>query len=110
LSPILSGPENGGCADYLIVVEPQGPPRTHGFGRIVVVMPLELGRPPVLTMRFEALGIAAGDREEIEIDVFRALRGDVEKNQPNLVDLGRMQEAVGLPSANDFIRRTGDVD
>jgi hypothetical protein len=110
LSPILAGPDNGGCADYLIVVEPQGPPRTHGFGRIVGVMPLELGRPPVLTMQFEALGIAAGDGEEIEIDIFRALRGDVEKYQPNFVDLGRMQEAVGLPSADDFIRHIGDVD
>lgn len=109
LSPILAGPDNGGCADYLIVVEPHGAPRTHGFGRIVVIMPLELGLPPVLTKRYEQIGCSWKGGGEIDIDILRALRGDDECNQPYFVELGRMQEAAGLPGPEDFIRHDGDV-
>jgi acyl-CoA reductase LuxC len=110
LSPVFAGPENGGCPDYLIVVEPQGEPRTHGFGRIVTVMPLELGRPPVITKVYERIGIAAAEDELLEIDLFRALRGMVEKYDPLFVELGHMQDAGDLPSAHDFTRHDGDVD
>lgn len=110
LSPVLAGPDNGGCPDYLIVVEPQGEPRTHGFGRIVTIMPLELGRPPVITKHYERLGVTAADGEEIEIDLLRALRENEERYEPWFVDLGHMQDAGDLPSAYDFMRRAGDVD
>jgi hypothetical protein len=108
LSPILAGPDNGGCPDYLIVVEPQGPPRTHGFGRIVVIMPLEMGLPPVLTQRFEQIGISVVDEELLFIEIFRALRGDAEKYEPHFAKLGSMHEWAGLPSTYDFIRHDGD--
>jgi len=110
LSPIHTGPDNGGCPDYIIVVEPQGPPRTHGFGRIVVIMPLELGLPPVLTKRFEQIGCSSKEGDEIDIDILRALRGYDDLNEPDLVDLGRMHDAAGLPSVYDFVRREGDVN
>jgi hypothetical protein len=110
LSPVLAGPDNGGCPDYLIVVEPQGEPRTHGFGRIVTVMPLELGRPPVITKHYERLGVTGVDGDTIEIDLLRALRGSDEKFEPWFVGLGHMQDAGDLPSAYDFTRHEGDVD
>jgi hypothetical protein len=109
LSPVLAGPDNGGCPDYLIVVEPQGEPRTHGFGRIVTVMPLELGRPPVITKHYERLGVTVVDGEEFAIDLLRALRGNEERYNPWWVELGHMQDAGDLPSAYDFTRHDGDV-
>lgn len=108
LSPVLAGPDNGGCPDYVIVVEPQGPPRTYGFGRIVVVTPLEMGRPPVLTQRFEQIGISAAEDELLFDEMFRAMWGDAEEYEPHFVELGRMHEWVGLPSPYDFIRHDGD--
>lgn len=110
LSPVLAGPENGGCPDYLIVVEPQGEPRTHGFGRIVVVKPLELGQPPVISRPFERLGVASAKGEDLQIELLRALRGNIENYEPFFVELGHMQEAGDLPSAYDFTRHDGDVD
>jgi hypothetical protein len=110
LSPVLAGPEIGGCPDYLIVVEPQGEPRTYGFGRIVTIMPLELGRPPVITKHYERLGFAAADGEEIPIDLDRALRGNEERYNPWRVELGHMQVAGDLPSARDFAHHEGEVD
>jgi hypothetical protein len=110
LSPVLAGPDNGGCPDFLIVVEPQGEPRTHGFGRIVTVMPLELGQPPVITKQYERIGIAAAEDETIEIEVLRALRGKNEQYEPRFVELGHMQDAGDLPSAYDFAPHVGDVD
>ena len=104
LSPVLAGPEHGGCPEYLVVVEAQGEPRTHGFGRIVVVMPLELGRPPVITKPYERLGIAAAGGEQLESELLVALRGNEAKHAPRFVDLGHMQDAGGLPSADDFTR------
>jgi hypothetical protein len=109
LSPVLAGPANGGCPDYLVVVEPQGEPRTHGFGRIVTVMPLELGRPPVITKRYERLGVTMDDGDAFSIDLLRALRGNEEKYEPFFVPLGHMQDAGDLPSADDFTRHDGDV-
>jgi len=108
LSPVLAGPDNGGCPDYLIVVEPQGPPRTYGFGRIVVIMPLELGQPPVITKPFERIGVASFEGETLEIELLRALRGNIEKYEPLFVELGHMQDAGSLPDPYDFIRRDGD--
>jgi hypothetical protein len=110
LSPVLAGPDNGGCPDYLIVVEPQGEPRTHGFGRIVTVMPLELGRPPVITKHYERLGVTTVDGDEFEIDLHRALRGKEERYNPFWVELGHMQDAGSLPDPYDFTRHEGDVD
>jgi hypothetical protein len=110
LSPVFAGPDNGGCPDYLIVVEPQGEPRTYGFGRIVVIMPLELGRPPVITKPYERVGIAAADGELLENELFWALRGKEEQDDPWFVELGHMQDAGELPSAYDFTRHEGDVD
>jgi hypothetical protein len=109
LSPVLAGPDNGGCPDYLIVVEPQGEPRTHGFGRIVTVMPLELGRPPVITKHYERLGVTSVDGDSFEIDLHRALRGNEDGRNPWWVELGHMQDAGALPSAFDFVRQIGDV-
>jgi hypothetical protein len=108
LSPVLAGPDNGGCPDYLIVAEPQGPPRTHGFGRIVVIMPLEVGQPPVITKHYQRLGTTMVDGDTLEIDILRALRGNEDRYEPWFVHLGRMQEAAELPSAYDFIRHDGD--
>jgi hypothetical protein len=110
LSPVLAGPDNGGCPDYLIVVEPQGEPRTHGFGRIVTIMPLELGRPPVITKHYERLGVTMVDGDEFAIDLERALRGNEERFNPWWVELGHMQDAGSLPDPYDFIRHEGDVD
>ncbi|HEY7980402.1 MAG TPA: acyl-CoA reductase [Candidatus Eremiobacteraceae bacterium] len=109
LSPVLAGPDNGGCPDYLIVVEPQGEPRTHGFGRIVTVMPLELGRPPVITKYYERLGVTSVDGDTFEIDLHRALRGNEDRRNPWWVELGHMQDAGALPSAFDFVRQNGDA-
>jgi hypothetical protein len=108
LSPILPGPDNGGGPDYLIVVEPQGPPRIYGFGRIVMIMPLEFGHPPVLTKSYEQVGCSCKESDGIDVDVLRALCGNAEKNTPRFVELGRMQDAAGLPSADDFIRCAGE--
>ena len=107
---MLAGPDNGGCPDYLIVVEPQNEPRTHGFGRIVVVKPLELGRPPVITKAYERIGIAEAEGELLEIDLFRALSGKMGQIESWFVPLGHMHDAGDLPSAYDFTRHDGDVD
>jgi hypothetical protein len=110
LSPVLAGPDNGGCPDYLIVVEPQGEPRTHGFGRIVTVMPLELGRPPVITKHYERLGVTSVDGDTFAIDLLRALYGEEERYNPWWVELGHMQDSGSLPDPYDFVRHEGDVD
>jgi hypothetical protein len=110
LSPVLAGPDNGGCPDYLIVVEPQGEPRTHGFGRIVTVMPLELGRPPVITKHYERLGVMSVDDDTFAIDLLRALYGEEERYNPRWVELGHMQDSGSLPDPHDFVRHKGDAD
>jgi len=104
LSPVLAGPDYGGCPDYLIIVESQREPRTYGFGRIVVVMPLELGRPPIITKLYERLGVTMDEGDVIDIDLLRALRGNNEQFEPSFVELGHMQDAGDLPSAYDFTR------
>ena len=105
ISPVHAGPDNGGCPDFLIVVEPQGPPRTHGFGRIVTVMPLELGRPPVITKQYERIGTTMTEGGTSERDASHALRGDDEQCELWFVPLGHMQDAGDLPPAGDFICR-----
>lgn len=106
LSPVLAGPDNGGCPDYLIVVEPQGPPRAYCFGRIVVIKPLEGGMRPVLTSAIDQLGVAGCF--DTWPDVSRLLSDDVEREGLVVVKLGDMQRVIAQPFGYDFIRHDGD--
>ena len=107
LSPILRGPDNGACPDYVIVVEPQGPPRTYGFGRIVVIMPLAEGMPPVLSGAIEEVGIAGGFESWPQIGPM--LCGADERDELVVSALGMMQRSVlAQPYAYDFLRHPDD--
>ncbi len=104
LSPILAGPDNNGTPDHLIVVEPQGPPRNHGFGRIVVVMPLEAGRAPVLTTEIEQIGIA-GRLDGAESVSIALWPNSVNSCEPYKCALGTMQRPpLAQPFASEFFR------
>ncbi|HLJ84468.1 MAG TPA: aldehyde dehydrogenase family protein [Candidatus Eremiobacteraceae bacterium] len=106
LAAILSGPDNNGAPDHLIVVEPQGPPTNHGFGRIAVVKPLEFGREPVLTKPIERLGVAGTAADEIA----RALWGDRDELVGTCVTLGTMQQPAALkPDPLEFTAVRSDV-
>ena len=108
LAPILAGPDNNGAPDHLIIVEPQGPPTNHGFGRIVVVKPLELGCEPVLTQPIERLGVAGSAVDEREIAL--ALWGDPRDLVDTRVRLGTMQQPAGLkPDPLEFTMMRSDV-
>lgn len=107
LSPVLAGPDNGGCPDFLIVVEPQGPPRAYGFGRIVVIMPLAGGLRPVLSTAIEQLGVAGGFDAWTEVGPL--LFEDADWQGLVTVNLGNMQHIMAQPFASDFLRRDGEV-
>ena len=104
LSPILAGPEIGGCPQHLIVVEPQRPPHTYGFGRVVAVMPLEENLPSVVACRLEQIGLAGAG--ELPSSTRRALWGELGEGDTAIVPLGQMQRPrLGQPSASDFLPR-----
>jgi hypothetical protein len=105
LSPVLAGPDNGGCPDFLIVVEPQGPPRTYAFGRIAVIMPLAGGLPPVLSTAIEQLGV--GGTFDAWAEVVPLLFEDIEWDGLVTVNLGNMQHIMAQPFASDFLRHDG---
>jgi hypothetical protein len=107
LSPVLAGPDNGGCPDFLIVVEPQGPPKTYAFGRIAVIMPLAGGMRPVLSTAIEQLGMAG--TFDAWAEVAPLLFEDVEWEGLVTVNLGNMQRIMAQPFAYDFLRHNGDV-
>ena len=51
-----------------------------------------------------------GDGDQLEVELSRALRGNEERIEPYIVQLGHMQDAGELPSADDFTCHDGDVD
>jgi hypothetical protein len=103
IAPIYTGPANNGAPDYLIIVEPQGPPHNHGFGRIVVVKPLELGRAPVLTDPVEQVGFAGRVTDESMIAL--ALWGEPDILINDTIELGEMQRLHEIkPSPQEFYR------
>lgn len=62
LDTLMVGPDQGGAPGFVVVVEPDGPPTTEGFARIVSVKPC--GNVDTLvaiamtaTMKFESLGL-----------------------------------------------------
>ena len=108
LSSILPGPDNNGAPDHLIIVEPQGPPTNHGFGRIVVVKPLGFGGDPVLTNPIERLGTAGSAPDESAIAL--ALWGDPDRPVDTGIRLGEMQRPADLvPDPLEFTWARSDV-
>lgn len=104
LSPILAGPDNNGAPDHLIVVEPQGPPSNHGFGRIVVIKPLESGKAPVFKKDPELLGIAGSLDQKLV--VLRALWGRGRNYIGDYADLGEMQRVAPVkPRPHELVDR-----
>jgi hypothetical protein len=102
LSSILAGPDNNGAPDHLIIVEPQGPPSNHGFGRIVVVKPLESGMAPVFAKSPELLGVGGSLDEKIAI--VRALWGPDADSIGDYADLGEMQRSVPIkPQSSELV-------
>jgi hypothetical protein len=103
MAPLYAGPANNGAPDFLIIVEPQGPPHNHGFGRIAVVKPLEAGRDPVLTQPVEQIGVAGQVTDERAIAL--ALFGDPTIRIDTRVKLGEMQRlSVIMPAAAEFVQ------
>jgi len=65
LDTMMVGPDLGGAPGFVVVVEPDGPPTTEGFARIVSVKPC--GNVDTLvaiamtsSMKFESLGLGGG--------------------------------------------------